>query len=145
MPVKGLRLSFLQFVKFNMVGVVNTAVDFAVFAVLAALGVGDAVAQTFSYSAGMVNSYLMNTRFTFYDQKATNIRPLFNSKQFIRFFLLNLLVLAVSVALLKILILISGISVLLAKLGVTCATLVLNFIGSRLWVYRKIRYLPGED
>lgn len=145
MPAKRLRSSILQFAKFNLVGLANTAVDVALFAVFSALGIGNALAQTLSYSAGMVNSYLLNTRYTFRDQQVKGISHLFDSRRLIRFVVLNLIVLAVSVVLLKIFVATIGIPVLIAKLGVTCITLVLNFLGSRLWVYKQVRYLSGGE
>lgn len=145
MPVKRLRSSFLQFLKFNLVGLANTAVDVALFAVFAALGIGNALAQALSYSAGMINSYLLNTRYTFRDQQAKGTSHLFDSRRLVRFVVLNLIVLVVSVVLLKILVSTIGIPVLIAKLGVTCITLVLNFLGSRLWVYKQVRYLSGGE
>lgn len=55
----------IQFIKFNMVGLLNTAIDFAVFFLLIWLSTHYAVAQAVAYLAGMVNSYIWNKAFTF--------------------------------------------------------------------------------
>lgn len=131
MTNKGRRTSWIQFLKFNAVGLVNTAVDFAVFTILHAAGVGQGIAQVLSYSAGMANSYALNRRITFKGQAAgTGGR-----RQLFRFIVLNLSVLGLSVILMYGMTS-NGVPVLLAKVLVTGVTMVVNFIGSRLWVFR---------
>ena len=59
-----------QFIKFNVVGIMNTAVDFGVFMILNHyLGLIYAVSQVISYSCGMVNSYFLNKFWTFQKEK----------------------------------------------------------------------------
>jgi len=55
-----------QILRFAVVGAVNTLTDFALFSVLAfALGVNTILANTISYSTGVLTSYALNSRFTF--------------------------------------------------------------------------------
>ncbi|MEF2966094.1 GtrA family protein [Paenibacillus sp. M1] len=130
--------SLLQFAKFNMVGVINTAIDFACFALLTEWGAEHGIAQIFSYSAGMVNSFLMNRRYTFDDRRMANTnRRGPDAKRFIRFVALNLIVLALSLVLLRLMSFFPEVHVLLAKAGVTFVTVILNFYGSRKWVFRR--------
>ncbi|RCX16255.1 putative flippase GtrA [Fontibacillus phaseoli] len=144
MLVKWLHPSLFQFIKFNMVGVLNTTVDFAVFAALTGWGIGNGTAQILSYSVGTVNSFLMNKGYTFKDREVTGRMKLFEVKQFLRFVVLNLIVLTVSLVLLTLMASHAGLHALIAKLGVTCITLILNFYGSRKWVFRERRYSPGD-
>ncbi|WP_410770794.1 GtrA family protein [Fontibacillus sp. BL9] len=144
MPVKWLKPSFLQFIKFNMVGLLNTAVDFAVFAVLTGWGIGNGAAQIVSYSAGTVNSFFMNKGYTFNDRRVNGRKKVFEVRQFLRFVILNLIVLTISLALLSIMASYAGVHALIAKFGVTCVTLILNFYGSRKWVFRERHYSPGD-
>ena len=51
--------------RFAVVGVVNTAIDFAVFGLLAVLGVPILLANFVSTSAGMTFSFLVNRSWTF--------------------------------------------------------------------------------
>ena len=51
--------------RFAVVGVVNTAIDFVIFGVLASLGVPVLVANFVSTSAGMTFSFLVNRSWTF--------------------------------------------------------------------------------
>jgi len=63
---KNLVTTFFQATKFGMVGVLNTAVDFAVFMLLTrAAGLAPEISKVISYSAGVVNSYIFNSRWTF--------------------------------------------------------------------------------
>lgn len=56
----------IKMVKFALVGVVNTGVDFAIFMLLVyALGVPAWLAQTVSYAGGVANSFWLNRRWTF--------------------------------------------------------------------------------
>ena len=59
------RLVGLRAVRFALVGSVNTAIDFGIFAALAALGAPIVVANTVSTSSGLLFSYFANRRFTF--------------------------------------------------------------------------------
>lgn len=55
-----------KMVKFALVGVVNTGVDFAIFMLLVyALGVPAWLAQIASYAGGVANSFWLNRRWTF--------------------------------------------------------------------------------
>jgi putative flippase GtrA len=54
--------------RFAVVGVLNTAIDFGVFIVLLyALSWPLLLANTIGYAAGLANSYLLNSRWTFRD------------------------------------------------------------------------------
>ncbi len=124
------RAELWRMVKFGITGVANTLVDFIVYTVLAVpLGVNVYLSQFCGYAAGMLNSYLVNRSWTFQS------RDRFFSGQLFRFLVTNLAVLGVSMLLIKGFMAV-GFGKILAKLGATCITLVLNFVISRLWVFR---------
>jgi len=50
----------IEFMRFCLVGAVNTGVDFTVFTVLSNIGVLLLVAQCISYTCGVLNSFLLN-------------------------------------------------------------------------------------
>jgi putative flippase GtrA len=118
-----------QFIKFNLVGLLNTALDFAVITLLTWLGVYYILAQCLSYGVGMLNSYTLNKYWTF-AQKGR-----FEPKQAIRFALLNLGSLLLSLALLVIFKDQWMMKVLLAKLLTTVITTLVNYAGNKLWVF----------
>lgn len=117
--------------KFSITGAVNTLVDVGVYTLLSvALGLNVFFGQCCGYAAGMLNSYLINRKWTF---KSSNR---FFSLQLVRFIITNLAVLAVSLLFLKIFIEFWGLGKLVAKLATTCITLVLSFLLNRFWVFR---------
>ena len=117
--------------KFGITGVINTLVDIGVYTLLSVvLGLNVFFGQSCGYAAGMINSYLVNRKWTF---KSSNR---FFSLQLVRFVITNLVVLAVSLLLLKIFIDYLGLGKLIAKLITTCITLALSFLINRFWVFR---------
>ena len=136
--------NFIQLVKFGSVGVLNTLVDAVVFTGCVYLFHAAAgVAQFFAYLAGLINSYAFNSRWTF--QSGGNV------KQAVKFFVLNSLTLIISVFLINYLVgiihvdSVFGIAVgengnkLIAKLPIMVVTTTINFIGSKLWVFKDAK------
>jgi putative flippase GtrA len=121
-----------QFMRFCLVGVVNTGVDFAVFTVLTNMGILLLVAQCISYTCGVLNSFLLNRTWTFQRRGQS-------SGQLIRFFALNLGTLTITYGLLVYFHNHLAWSLLVSKLVATGASLVINFGGSRLWVFSPIK------
>ncbi len=60
------RLEILkQFIRFNIVGVLNTALTYGIYSGLVYIGFHHLVAVVIEYAFGIVFSYLLNKRFTF--------------------------------------------------------------------------------
>lgn len=125
------RRSLIQFIKFALVGGMNTGVDFLVFSGLLWIGVPYLAAQGVSYSAGMLNSYVANKFWTF---QASGKK---NKGEFIRFALLNVGTLLMSLGLMYVFTDGLGLHPLFSKLVVTGATVVVNFLGNKLWVFKR--------
>lgn len=126
----GRLADLIQFVKFGLVGVLNTLVDVLVYTLLIWIGAHYLLAQPLSYGAGMVNSYLVNKCWTFQDRRS-------GVGQFVRFALLNGGTLLLSLGLLYVFADGLGFDPLLSKGVVTLFTVVANFAGSRWWVFRQ--------
>lgn len=121
---------FKKLVRFGITGLANTLVDCLVFFLLnSVFGVNLSLSQVCGYSAGTLNSYLINRSWTFQSKQR------FFSAQMIKFIAGNLLVLAVSVGLLNFFVYLT-LPMPPAKLAVICVTMALNFLISRLWVFR---------
>jgi putative flippase GtrA len=133
MAGKKLNAGVIQFLKFNAVGLLNTLIDFAIFTLLHSLGMINTPAQIISYSAGTANSFFWNKKVTFRDRSAG--KEGFDRLQLVRFIMLNLVVLGISVLLMHLLTDSFGIQVLIAKVLVTFVTVIINFFGSRMWVF----------
>lgn len=130
----GQRAGIVQFLKFNAVGLLNTLIDFAVFTLLHTLGMMNTPAQILSYSAGTANSFFWNKKVTFKD-RGRALKDGFDRLQLFKFIVLNLIVLGISVLLIDLFTGVLGLQVLAAKVLVTGITVVINFFGSRKWVF----------
>ena len=114
--------------RFCTVGVGNTLIDFGVFFLLAACHVPSLPAQICSYSAGIINSYVWNRKWTF------RVKRKADGKEIMRFLMINLAASGITFLLLyafqK-----GGCSLLVSKLAATIGGMMMNFIGNRIWVF----------
>jgi|HigsolmetaAR201D_1030396.scaffolds.fasta_scaffold00843_5 putative flippase GtrA len=119
-----------QFVLFLLVGIVNTALHFCTFVLLFRIfGVPLLVASASGYAVGLLNSYVLNRRFTF------RVQGRARRSEFLRFLAVNVLSLGVNLAVLALLTRGMGMSPELAQ-GVAIAfSLATNFTGNRCWVF----------
>ena len=105
------KLLGFRFVRFCVTGGLNTLVDFVVFFLLtSSLNWPVIPSQVLSYSAGILNSYCINRRWTF------QTRNRFFSREMLLFIGVNLAVLGVSVLSVWALTSRIGLGVLLSKL-----------------------------
>lgn len=121
----------LEFMRFCLVGAVNTGVDFTVFTVLSNMGVLLIVAQCVSYTCGVLNSFLLNRTWTFRGRGQS-------IEQLIRFLVLNLGTLTITYGLLVYFHNSLAWPLLVCKLFATGASLGINYVGSRLWIFLPI-------
>ena len=124
--------SLKKFIKFGITGVMNTLVDFVVYSLLTfGLSVNLYLAQVVGYSCGMVNSYVVNRRWTF------RTKERFFSGEALRFVLLNLAMLGLSVLLLAFFSQTMGLGSFFGKVASTCVVMVVNFVANKWWVFRN--------
>lgn len=129
----------VQFLRFCTVGLGNTVVDFSAFYLLLQGGVPYLVAQVLSYSAGVANSFILNRKWTFRVRRKTNVLEI------VKFVIVNGLSLLVASGLLFILSDTHHLDLWLSKLIATGGGLMVNFMGSRLWVFTESpRYHKGK-
>ncbi|GMA63406.1 GtrA family protein [Alicyclobacillus fastidiosus] len=122
-----------QVIRFGFVGILNTVIDFAMFfALVRFMHCNALVAQSVSYACGLCNSYLWNRLITFRTQ------PHSRAAQMFKFAVVNGVSYGVSEICL--LVLQGWIPLIATKVVITGITLLLNFIGSKWWVFR-----PGEN
>ncbi|MDR3540452.1 MAG: GtrA family protein [Desulfosporosinus sp.] len=122
----------LEFIRFCLVGAVNTGVDLTVFTVLSNLGVLLLAAQSISYTCGVLNSFLLNRTWTFQGRSHQS------RGQLIRFLALNLGTLTITSGLLVYFHNHFAWPLLVCKLIATGASLGINYFGSRLWIFNSI-------
>ena len=137
-----------QFLKFALVGVLNTLVDFLVFQLLNLTLGWTYLAQVIGYSAGVLNSYFWNSRWTFRKEHQRSAR------EAAAFVVVNLVSLGVSLGVLWLCRnpfgntdawvagwipawlggFVKGDTI--AKLIATPCAILVNFIGNKLFVFR---------
>lgn len=143
------RKGILQFIKFALVGIGNTLIDLVVSMGLNALFSIYYLAKIVGYCCGILNSYLLNTRWTFKEERKKDAREI------VSFIVVNLIVLAVSTALMYfmkdkwgfigwweslglpnlILKVINGERFCMIVSAVIC--IIINFIGNKLIVFNR--------
>ncbi len=127
--IKRHRHSIGEFIKFALVGLLNTGVDVAIFFMLTRIGTPYVAAQVASYSCGAANSYLLNKVWTF---RSSGL----SYAEIVRFTVVNLFSLGISVVVLTLLHDKAGLELAGAKAGATVCALAANFLGNKLWVFR---------
>jgi len=130
-----LTKNFFQFIKFSLVGVLNTAVDFGIFTFLNYL-FGEQyyrISQIISYSCAVFNSYYLNKSWTF------QAGHRFNLIEMIKFLTINLISLGVSLFFLTLFHEKYQIEVLWSKVGATFFSVLINFIGNKFWVFKMLK------
>lgn len=128
-----------QFLRFCAIGVLNTAVDYAVFSIVSLFSGNIYLAQTCGYAAGVLNSYTLNRRWTFSTEKG------FFSRELTRFIVVNLISYAASLGALWLLADVLGINKYFAKILLIGVTLVINYALSRVWVFGDRNGEGGPD
>lgn len=124
-----LKVHQASFVKFCIVGGINTLIDLAVFSLLFyALSVPLLAANTAGFCAGVLNSYLMNKAWTFGD------RAPHTPKTFILF--IGVALGGLGISSLTIWVLAGLVPVLLAKLAACGASMVWNYGLTRFVVFK---------
>ncbi len=143
----------LQAVKFLAVGVVNTLLDYGLFYLfLSVCGLDKNLAQIFATALAMTNSYLVNRYWTF--EKKGGVK----AGEIVRFVIVNLLSLLTTLLCLNLfydvlslhhvcnnLLALCGmeyqlsgdVAILFCKALAMPFSLAVNFLGNRLWVFRK--------
>lgn len=122
-----------QFLKFNAVGLLNTAVDYLVFALLTqAFNLADTPAKLISYSCGILNSYVLNSAWTFKLERKRTLAEVLG------FILVNVISLGAALIVLYLCRELLNIEeALFRNLLATPVSMLINFFGNKLFVFRS--------
>jgi putative flippase GtrA len=137
-----------QLLKFAVVGVLNTLVDFAVFQTLNLTLGWVYAAQVLGYTFGIINSYLWNSNWTFREQRTRSLREI------VLFIAVNVVSLGVSLGVIWLCREVFGITNewvaswmpkfiagflkgdTVCKLIATVIAIAVNYLGNRLFVFK---------
>ncbi|MBD7912158.1 MULTISPECIES: GtrA family protein [Clostridium] len=118
--------------KFSLVGITNTLIDFLVFIVSnELLGVNYILSQVLGYSFGVINSFILNKKWTFDDQRSSKKTV----HELVQFTVVNLVSLIITMVAMKLLVTNLNLNLYISKVLVTCIAQVTNFCGYKLWVF----------
>lgn len=122
---------FISFIKFSMVGVVNTLVNWITFFILSNIGIYYIAANIIAYSIATTNSYFWNSKWVFKYEKGSTIKSSF------KFILLNLFGLALNTSILYLLVDFLNLKKILALIIATGVTMIINYFINKLWVFKS--------
>lgn len=120
---------WVQLLRFCAVGLGNTAVDFTTFFLLTRGGVTYLLAQVLSYTAGVINSFLFNRKWTFQMNGKVNV------PEIMKFIMVNGLSLLVSSGFIFLLYDVCHQNLWVSKVLAGGGGFIVNFMGSRFWVF----------
>jgi len=124
--------NWLQLVRFGLVGGVGFVVNLAVYALCVhSLGANYHVAAVVAWLIAVINNFLLNRHWTF-DARHDLARV-----QAIRFVVVSLVVLGVSLLLLTLFVEGAGLDKVIAQALAVIASMPLNFLGNKLWSFRS--------
>lgn len=144
------KKNLIQIIKFGAIGVMNTAIDYLLFALFFSVCNFDkSIAQIFATAIAMTNSYILNRYFTFGKKGSVKLNEMW------KFIVVNLVSMTVTILLLNLFYdvlhleslanyvlsfftdytLSEDLAVLFCKLIATPFSLAVNFLGNRLWVF----------
>ncbi|QAA34683.1 GtrA family protein [Clostridium manihotivorum] len=119
-----------RFIRFGIVGGMNTLLTFVCFWIFSKLGIGYTTAYVTSYLIGVVNSYFFNSRWVFKVDSKKGSRG-------VKFLVINLVILAINTCLMMIFVDKVGLNKYIALIIVTGVCMVLNYFLNRMWTFSE--------
>lgn len=120
-----------RFIKFGLVGVLNTIINWILFILLNSIGVYYIISNIIAYSISTLNSYLWNSKWVF-KYTGDNV----NQTTF-KFITLNIIGLVLNTIILFLLVDIIKLPKIIALIIATGIVMILNYFINKLWVFKK--------
>lgn len=120
-----------SFVKFGIVGVLNTLINWIIFIVLSASGIYYIISNVIAYTVATINSYLLNAKWVF------NNGDNYTKETTIKFIILNLIGLVLNTVILYVLVDILNIRKVIAMIIATIIVMIINYFVNKLWVFKS--------
>jgi putative flippase GtrA len=145
-----------QFLKFAVVGVINTGIDWLVFFILtkfipAFSNEGEIWAKVISFSLAVVNSFILNSLWTFKEEFSENLKTAQQEKLRVggvilyRFIIVSLIGLGINSIVFSLFRFRLGSSKLVGLFFASGAAVLWNFIANKFWTYKKNAAISEED
>jgi len=122
-----------KFWKFGIVGVANTAISYATYAIFVTLGVHYLLCGVIAFAVSMVNAFYWNNKHVFHENRE-NRSAVGSAFRMVASYAFSGLLIGTS--LLYVFVDIFGVDEYIAPFFGLCVTVPLNFILNRFWVFR---------
>ncbi len=127
-----LRNSDLKsFIRFSIVGLGNTIVNWLIFFILNEYGVYYVISNILAYLIATINSYIWNSLWVFKYGQGLKINTS------IKFFILNLIGLTVNTSIMYVLVDIFNFKKFVALVIASIFVVIMNYTVNKLWVFRE--------
>jgi len=137
------KREFERFVRFALVGVIGTGVDMALLVVLKqGLGLPLLLANSLSYSAGIVNNFLLNRYWTYAGIRSKSGWG--QAGQFTAVSLMGLVLNTALVGLFSSMMSATDDHTIIAKIAATVIVLFWNFFVNRVWTFKEAPESAGS-
>lgn len=125
------RRGVRQFVKFGIVGLSSTIIDWGIFYLLNHYMVYYLTAKVMSFSVAVINSFIWNRRWTFRSQDPNR------NKEFIKFLLISLVGLTINALIMYVAVSVYGTRKIVGLIFATGITTSWNFLANKFYTFRK--------
>ena len=133
--ISGLEERFGQIFKFGIVGASNTVISYVVYAILVYLGMHYLAANVIAYFAGVINSFIWNSKYVFKAEEDPNRHPF---KVFLKTLAASAFTgLVVNNVLLVLWVNVLNLSEYLGPILNVLVTFPINYILNKYWAYKK--------
>lgn len=121
----------IKLIRFSIVGVGNTLVNWSIFIILNVFGVYYIISNIIAYIIATVNSYIWNSSWVFKYGQGLNINTS------VKFFILNLVGLTVNTTIMYILVDILNFNKFIALVIASVLVVIMNYTINKLWVFKE--------
>ncbi len=124
------EIIIIQFIKFGIVGIINTLITVISFNILVFINVNYLVANCISYFLGVINSYLLNSKFVFHENR--------NKENMFKFLVVNILVLGFNSLILYVGVNDLGLNISVSQIISIILGMFVNFVLNKIWVFKSV-------
>lgn len=121
----------IKLIRFSIVGVGNTLVNWGIFFILNAFGVYYIISNIIAYIIATINSYIWNSLWVFKYGQGLDINTS------VKFFILNLVGLTANTTIMYILVDILNLNKFMALVLASVVVVIMNYTINKLWVFKE--------
>lgn len=121
----------IKFIRFSIVGVGNTVVNWIIFFILNACGIYYIISNIIAYAVATINSYIWNSLWVFKYGQGLDINTS------VKFFILNLVGLTANTTIMYILVDILNLNKFMALVLASVVVVIMNYTINKLWVFKE--------